>query len=71
MCKMKKPPQPQAPAPAPAPPAAAAEILQAEPENQDNLLERAAKRGRKSLRIDRSGDIGGLGGGAGVNTPQG
>jgi len=64
MCKMKAPkaPTPQAPAPAPAPPAAAAEILDAESEKQDSLLERAARKGRKSLRIDQSS-------GPGLNIP--
>lgn len=71
MCmKQKKIPPAVPPAPAPAPPQPAAEVMQAESDDQDSVVERANRRGRAALRIDPNG-VGGVGGPVGVNVPRG
>lgn len=64
MCRMPKPKAPQTPAPSPAPPQPAADVVQMDPmASENNVATRARRRGRNGLRIE----LGGVGGGSGLN----
>ncbi len=68
MCNAPKVPKVEPPAPAPAPPAPSADVSQSDPQNLESSMsvaDRARRRGRSSLRIDRM--VGGTGGGVGLN----
>ena len=75
MCKSKSrpAPQPKPVAPAAPPPAPNAPVAAPGPEGKEMSeqarAEAARKKGRAALRIDLS--VGGVGGGSGLNVPQG